>query len=329
MEKKKELITENVSEKPRKLKFVIKKIIYVLIIVSAGYALWKNPQIIYESGDYIKSLSFSDKREEEKLRFANMEQQIANLQNQIKMVDSKTAQNRDFDNRFNQIEELNSNVINSKADASIVLGMVGRLDNLEARVNNLAKITDEGALILTAVMLVKESADNGYDFNYEAEVLKKLAENNPSLNQPVEVILAYANDGVPSKMYLINQFESIYNALLKEDDKKIEAQNWKERIASKFNEFVKVKKVNDVRVVKQSSEDLIIANSFIKNGNIAKALSVLEKSSNPEIVDNTVWKMWIEEAESKVDFDKAVNKISAFSLAVMKVNLVKKEINND
>lgn len=66
-------------------------------------------------------------------------------------------------------------MIDSKADVATVLGIITRLDKIEERLDTLAKISDDGALVLTATMMVKESSENGTNFAYEAEILQQLA----------------------------------------------------------------------------------------------------------------------------------------------------------
>lgn len=45
------------------------------------------------------------------------------------------------------VEKTNLNVIDSKADVATVLGLLTRVDKLEDKLDKMAKVTDEGALI--------------------------------------------------------------------------------------------------------------------------------------------------------------------------------------
>ena len=47
------------------------------------------------------------------------------------------------------------------------------------------------------------------------------------------------------------------------------------------------------------------------------------------MLENASLKKWIANARARVEFDNAVTKISSYSLALMKVNYIKKETIND
>ena len=156
--------------------------------------------------------------------------------------------------KISAVEKINLNTIDSKADVQTVLGILTRVDKVENKLDNMAKITDESALILTATVLVKDAAERGGNFVYEAEVLQQLAVKNTNLKEQLQTIYKFANDGIYTKSYLINEFESIYNALLREQKKELEI-TWKDRLIAKDNEFVKVKKVNEPE---EDAEDNIL-----------------------------------------------------------------------
>ena len=166
-----------------------------------------------------------------------MQKQLAGLQ----AAQEHLNRNVDADalnQRMEALEKVNLSVIDSKADIATVFGMVNRLDKMEENLQTLTKFTDESALILTGAMLVKDSAERGNDFVYEAEILRQIAEKNQKVKAPIEVISRYAAEGIRTNQYLINEFESIYAALLKQQKEEFE-QSWKDRINSKLNEIVK------------------------------------------------------------------------------------------
>ena len=79
------------------------------------------------------------------------------------------------------------------------MGLVTRLDKAEENLDKLAKVTDQGALVLSATMLIKEAADNGQRFEYETEILQLLAKGDVKLNEPIAIIAKYAKDGIQTK----------------------------------------------------------------------------------------------------------------------------------
>lgn len=322
---------------PSKIRISFTKLGYWLVVLLVIYALAKNPDIIKKYVEYAKSLQFSQTAEEEETKIDDFAEQLSQMQNEIyslknmrqPVISQVTPEDFDkFEARIDKIEKQNLNVIDSKADASAVLGIIARLDKVEERLDALAKITDQGALVLSAAMLVKESADSGAPFEYEAEILQQLAKGDVKLNEPVAVLVKYAGAGVQTKNYLINEFESIYKSLLKEQKQEFE-KTWKDRINTKLNEIIKVKRVNKNAPEFEANRVLAEVSNLVKNGNLPRALAELELPENQKFLENQALKKWQGEARAKVAFDSALARISTYSLALMKINYIKKETIND
>lgn len=65
-------------------------------------------------------------------------------------------------------------------------------------------------------------------------------------------------------------------------------------------------------------------------GDLARALALLRQSDNVNIsAKSEALQEWIGWVESKLEFNAAIKQVANNSLAVMKVNSIKKEINND
>lgn len=83
-------------------------------------------------------------------------------------------------------------------------------------------------------------------------------------------------EGVKSQNSLINEFKKIYRRLAKVQTKQdLEGKNWKEVLNIKFNEVVKVKRVNDVLSPQNEAENennFKKINEEVKNGNLQQAL---------------------------------------------------------
>lgn len=343
MAKHKEIISqpeeaEVIEKTPVKVKFSIRKIVYWVVVLLVIYFVWKNPQVVDKYIDYAKSLNNSQVVEEvNETNINDLSMQISQLQNEInsfKNVPQPVAvgvspeELQNFESRIEAIEKQNLNVIDSKADVATVLGLVTRLDKAEENLDKLAKVTDQGALVLSATMLIKEAADNGQRFEYETEILQLLAKGDVKLNEPIAIIAKYAKDGIQTKSYLINEFESIYKALLKEQKKEFE-KTWKDRINSKFNEIVKVKRVNKNAPEFAADKQIELVKNLVKSGNLSKALRELSLIDNKNIQEDKALVSWIEATKARVEFDEAISKISTYSLALMKVNYIKKGTAND
>lgn len=318
------------------------KILWLVLIFGAGWWLYKNPQIAGQGKAWVQEVFEQPEKQTENLRqVSDIDVNVENLQKQIVMLQTElfnlknsmpapqepidTQKLDELYNKFDTIEKTNMNIIDSKADASAVLGMMSRLDVLEKKVGLISKTTDESALILTAAMLVKDAAGRGGSFVYEAEVLRQLAQNNPQLEDSLSVIEKAAQDGVVTNARLINDFDDIYKTLLKKQ-KEAAAQTWKDRVLAKLSDFVKVRKVNEA----EKEEIKILQNlknirSFVQEENFSRAAEELSLPENAVLAEDAGLQKWLGLVSSKLDFERAVSKISTYSLAVMKVNAIKKE----
>ncbi len=343
-DEKKESETENEKQpvKQAEKSHSPAKVLGLILILGAGWWLYKNPQIVGQGKAWLQTAFENSESQtaEEKPRAVSgisvedLQKQIVMLQTELfNLKNSMPAPQEPIDTRkldelydkFDAIEKTNMNIIDSKADASAVLGMMSRLDTLERKVGYISKTTDESALILTAAMLVKDAAGKGGNFVYEAAVLQQLAQGNPQLGTALSVIEKSAQRGIVTNARLINEFEDIYFAVVKKQ-KDAAAQTWKDRILSKLGDFVKVRKVNEA----EKEEIKILQNlkdirNLVQEENFARAAEELALPENAALTEDEGMQKWLRQVSSKIEFDQAVSKIATYSLAVMKVNIIKRE----
>ena len=295
-------------------------LLLLLMFASVGYVYIANPKLAGAIKVYLNNKS-------------ELENEVFMLKSDLEALKIKQVKldaiNLDkLDEKIVNIEKLHINTIDSKADVKTVLGLVNRMDRTENKVNNMAKVTDESALVLTATVLVKDAASRGGDFIYEAEVLQQLASGH-TFKEPVSVIVKHSKSGIYTKSYLINDFESIYKSLLKKQKVEVE-KNWKDRLNSKLNEFIQVKKVNKEEAV-QKADDLLFttAKNLVVSGDFSKAIKIIAQIKDAVVADDESLKIWVVNAKNYDEFSSAISRISASSLAIMKVNFIKRETNND
>ncbi len=313
--------------------------IWLFLILALLFVL-RNPRIATDVWSKIQNIRFdADPAEDNAVAALNEEvrglyRQIADLNmrmNEISqtapvMIDD--AELAEFRERFNAIEKQNLNVIDSKADVATVLGLITRLDRAEEKLDALGKVTDDGALILSAAMMVKEAADRSGSFEYEAEVLSQLAQGNAKIKDSVEILTKYSKAGVHTEAYLQDEFQKVYAALLKQQKAEF-AKNWKDRLNSKLNEIIKVKRVNKEAPEFQADKALEKARQLVDDGEIFRAAALLESPENADLAADAGLAGWLKNVEAKHEVDSAVSRISTYSLALMKVNHIKKETKND
>lgn len=316
----------------KKLKRGIKIVIFAAIIGGIGCGLWKNPQIIEKTRSLFEpKVQIQEEVIQQPSPEALLREEVNTLKLQVNNLQKQVLEQQDtsvLEEKFANLEKSNLNIIDSKADVATILGVITRMDKAEQKLDTLAKVTDESALILTTTMLVKESADRGGSFEYEAEMLQQIAANNLKLKEPIEVIIKSSTTGVDTTQYLQKEFESVYTKLLELQKMEFE-KTWKDRLNSKISEYIKVKKVNEKDPEFKANQELEIVKKAVDSGNIKKAITNLENIKNKELLNEDSLKNWMAEAQAKVEFVNAINKISAYYLASMKINFIKKETHND
>lgn len=311
------------QEKSKKIKKTAIKLFLFIVVCGFVYLFATNPNLRQKGVDFMTSLWGEKVDYQKQINQLNM--QVSDLQQRFNRL-AQAQQQLDFsyvDEKISNIEKLNQNIIDSKADVATILGVITRMDKAEERLDALNKISDDSALILTAAMLVKDSAERGGSFEYEADVLQELSKETPKFKDSVALISEYASSGIVPENKLVQNFNSIYKSLLKEQKATFE-KTWKDRLNSKLNELVQIKRVHEDAPKFKADAGLEAVKKAVDSGNLTLAINELKKADNQEFLKNEQLKNWLKNAEENQKFYAAINRISAASLAIMKVKFLKK-----
>lgn len=296
---------------------------FTVILAGGGWFLWQNPAFL------------------QKLRSVDNTDDLMQMQNQIKELQQETARLRQkseiavsmqdialLNEKIDNLSRINTEILDSKASNAAILGLISRVDNLETKVSNLGKVSSQGALILTAAMLVKDSAAGGEPFEYEAEVLRQLAMGT-NMQPASETIAAYAAKGILSKQKLTAEFNRLYaeNQIAQEFEAKqqaaeqtgaVEAKTWKDKINSKLSELIIIEKHEEKAAENPQAQDevyrLVNAGEF----NLA-----LVKMADDEKYQSQAFKQWQNEVKGKEGFTRALQQIQALAMGVMRAESLK------
>ena len=295
--------------------------------------LWLKPEIVYRLTENVKQIFLSDENlDKTNPSISQLQKEINELR--ISFLNLGANQNRLAAKIPNEdvIQNLDSNynkLVNEKADTSVVMGLITRLDKIEQRVDKLAKISDQGALILTSVMFIKDSAEKGQSFAYEAELLKMLSEGNETITLPVQTILSFSEKNLFSTVSLQQQFEDIFRTIVKlEKNKNLKEKSWKEIFNQKLNEYVQVRRTDVDDKNSENSEENILENilSAVRQDNLSLAVDILTQPNNQYLLQYSDLNQWLIRAKDNVAFYKAISEISHQALALMKLNYVKQDV---
>lgn len=333
-EKEEIKVEKTVSDKTNALQKTARNLMFLIIAGAAGYFVWQNPQLVDKAKTFFESPAVPAEEANRPVEISEtdlLRQEVESLKTQMGLLEKMLAEKNDtgvLEDKFDTLEKANSAIMESKADTAAVLGLVTRLDKAEQQLDELSMVTDKGAVVLTAAMLVKDSAERGGSFVYEAEILQQLAGDNPKLKNQVAVISKYAEKGIENNVYLIKSFKKVYAELLQKQREAYE-KTWKDRLNNKISEYIKVKRVKEEAPAFQANQELAGIKKSIDAGNIKKALADLQNINNKELLNEQSLKEWLADARAKVEFNEAVAQISAYYLAALKVNFIVKEIKHD
>lgn len=327
---------------------IITRIVLWLIFIAVIAYLWLKPEIVYNIVNHFSrplpaqiQAPVSAQDEEQAARLRRLNNRLNEVERRLdkssapSSSDSTAAEAAvaELNQRFNNFEKQNIAIIDTKADAASVLSLTNRLDKIEQRLDNMAKISDQGALIITTVMMIKDAAERGNSFTYEAEVLSLLTQKENSLQPAVAELLKFADKKLPSKAELTHNFDSLYQEIsAAEEDKALEGKDWKQRLNMKLSEYVTVKRTkpeaNDTADEPQNILSELKQN--VDDAHFAQAITLLQtpegqqlSQAYPSLHD------WQVEASAHVDFYQAIGQISTYSLALMKLNYVHPENTNN
>ncbi|MBE6450396.1 MAG: hypothetical protein E7016_00335 [Alphaproteobacteria bacterium] len=303
---------KSVSYKGLVLGFVL------LSVCGAGAYLW------YKNPDFANVFKSQNKESEAIVLLQNkigvLERKISSLENAPKDGVSRKDLAM-LNDKIDMVSKFNEKILDAKADTSVVLGLVGRVDGLESVTKNLGKATSQGALILTAAMLVK---DNAYkqNFVYEAEVLKHLAMGT-TMQKASEDIYEVALNGVVCQKKLIAEFNKLYDNMQKnvvtkennEADTDEQPANWKEKITSKLNELVVIEKHQDKEKTTQAALPVDEVYQLVNEGYLTLAIEKMKQNESYNMED---FKVWEQKVLTLQKLEQALDLIRIQTLAFMK-----------
>lgn len=210
-----------------------------------------------------------------------------------------------------------------------------QFSNLNHRLESLEETKSTDALILSAVLLIKENALYNKNFAAEADILAQLAQGQDYIASAVQTIVSLKSLPIASNDELIKNYQQIAEEFTfavsneqlqenKEADDNAVAKSIaliKDTVAGiNFDKVVVLKKDKRTDAQKQLMEQLasLVENHDFKNAvKFIRETPEFQKTQNPELTH------WIEQAERRISFDEAVSYIIAAEL-----NAIRQDFSN-
>ena len=222
--------------------------------------------------------------------------------------------------KVGKLETLTAQYMNIKADSSAVISLGERLDELEKRTRRLSRISNDGALVLTAALMIRENAAAGQPVRFEAEMLKQLAAGRPEIETAVDYVYNNSSRQYPSNKNLTESFNRISGRIVYD----LRHQgSWKDRLLRKINEYIHIS--SPAADSRENAEITALEEikGYVDEGQFAIAVELLSRPENETLLADEALNKWFAITDSKLKFNRALSEISAYSLALMKTEGLK------
>ena len=222
--------------------------------------------------------------------------------------------------KVGKMETLTAQYMNIKADSSAVISLGERLDELEKRTRRLSQISNDGALVLTAALMIRENAAAGQPVRFEAEMLKQLAAGRPEIETAVDYVYNNSSRQYPSNKNLTESFNRISGRIVYD----LRHQgSWKDRLLRKINEYIHIS--SPAADSRENAEITALEEikGYVDEGQFAIAVELLSRPENETLLADEALNKWFAITDSKLKFNRALSEISAYSLALMKTEGLK------
>lgn len=222
--------------------------------------------------------------------------------------------------KVGKMETLTAQYMNIKADSSAVISLGERLDELEKRTRRLSRISNDGAIVLTAALMIRENAAAGQPVRFEAEMLKQLAAGRPEIETAVDYVYNNSSRQYPSNKNLTESFNRISGRIVYN----LRHQgSWKDRLLRKINEYIHIS--SPAADSRENAEITALEEikGYVDEGQFAIAVELLSRPENETLLADEALNKWFAITDSKLKFNRALSEISAYSLALMKTEGLK------
>ena len=304
--------------------FLIKTIQFLTFatIIASAIFLWQRPQYLI---DYLKienkapeTYKKDDISLQNSQKIEDLRQKIESIESVSKIVTENAVL---LKQQFTYFDK-------AKADAAEILSISNKIDTIRNKVDKIGSASNSGALILTSAILIRDNISQGLSCKNEVEALKILAENIDNMNQDIEFIYTHANMDFYSQSEIIRRFDEIYGNL----EKSLNPQkdiDWKQRLISKINEYVKISTPQDKENEKEEKynplKSLKVVKDLVDKGDLTAASRLLKDDKNSDLFDIAEIKDWYDQIENQMNFYQSLSNIIAQSLLIMKVEDAKEK----
>ena len=174
-------------------------------------------------------------------------------------------------------------------------------------------------LLASGAIIVRDLAEQGVSFAYEAEVLQILARGNELAENYVRTVRMFANIGVSGKNQLIRNFDKVFAELNHTQTKSESAEKasaateqWYEKAWAWLKNTIVVKKGQEKPVFIAESDEVY---DLVHEGRFQDALNAMKISEKYAKVDSKPLNEWHLQVSRYIQFNNAVSSLIMNALA--------------
>ena len=281
-----------------------------------GIPLFDAPQQIDEKSQQNAEQQSSSELSVLKNKVAILEGQIKILSNEITVMKNTPATNeglvQNIDARLAQIQQTNAAAIEQ------ITQQIKAEQSAEAQT---AKPTSQEVLLASGALIVRDMAEQGLPFAYEAEVLQILAQGNSQAEQYVAQAQKFAASGLKGAPALIREFNNLYPALNNMPtidtaqsvaETAEEPQTWYAKIWQWFKNIA-IHRQKMAQPEFNGTEDEVYQQ--VNAARFAEALNLLKTDSQYTRLNSPALAEWQKQATDYVEFDAAMRALIMNALA--------------
>ncbi len=310
-----DVMEEKKNTAPQKTGHFLRNTAVFLILVLGGAAFFLSVQL--KKTEELNKASMQDLQQSYEQKLSEISARVNSLQKEINAVKNKPMQeviggvSEEFVNqRLAQLkQELMQNTLPENGENAPVQSII---------VESTPSKQVQEVLLASGAMIVRDLAEQGNKFEYEAEVLQILAQGNPQAEKYVDIMQKYAASGVKGKNQLIKSFNKIFadlnEAEVKTQDVKTQAEpiDWKDKAIAWLKKIFVSKKGNKRPVFKEKDDEVY---TLVNEGNLGEALNALKISEKYSRMASEPLAQWQKQVEDYLEFEHAATGVVMNSIA--------------
>ena len=174
-------------------------------------------------------------------------------------------------------------------------------------------------LLASGALIVRDLAEQGVDFAYEAEVLQILARDNELAEEYTRTVRSFANAGISGKNQLVRKFQKIFAELNGADlknqsPKEILPENakWTDKVMYWLKKAFIAQKSAKKPVFTPENDEVW---DLVNDGSLQAALNTMKASEKYAKMDSVPLEEWKAQVERYVEFNHAISGLIMNALA--------------